>query len=108
MAIEKQSYNVRIAVESWDKLRWTKIMTKSKSYSDVIILLEKNLQGSTLKQKELVSYYLAFRKNFTRKFKTIMINKTARKTLERVKLLSNDASFTLSDAIMLLHLCNSI
>ena len=108
MAVEKLTFNVRISVESWQKLRWAKLKTASKSYSELILLLEKNLPTSSLKQKELVSYYLNFRKDLTKKFKTIMINKKARKTLEKIKLLSNISFFTLSDAIYFLIFVNSL
>lgn len=108
MAIEKLTFNVRISVESWQKLRWAKLKTASKSYSELILLLEKNLPTSSSKQKELVLYYLNFRKDLTKKFKTIMINKNARKSLEKIKLLSNVSSFTLSDAIYFLIFVNSL
>lgn len=108
MALEKVTFNVRIAIESWQKLRWAKLKTQSKSYSELILLLEKNLPSSTTKQKELVAHYMNFRKDLSKKFKTIMINKEARKTLERIKILSDVASFTLSDAIYFLIFVNSL
>ncbi len=107
MALEKVTFNVRIASESWQKLRWAKLKTLSKSYSELILLLERNLPTTT-KQKELVAHYLNFRKGLSKEFKTIMINKEARKTLERIKILSDVASFTLSDAIYFLIFVNSL
>lgn len=108
MAVEKVTYNIRIAIDSWQKLRWAKLKTQSKSYSELIIQLEQNLPATTTKQKELVSYYMSFRKELTKQFKTIMINKKARKTLERMKILSDESSFTLSDAIYFLIFVNSL
>ena len=108
MAIEKLSVNVRIAFESWEKLRWAKLKTQSKSYSELILQLEANLPESITKKKELVSFYENFRKDLTKTFKTIMLNKEARKCLERIKLLSNESSFTLSDAIYFLIFVNSL
>ena len=109
MTVAKQIYNVRIASESWEKLRWAKLKTQSKSYSELILMLTDNLSlNSITKQKELVAHYLNFKKELTRDFKTVMINKEARKNLEKIKILSNDASFTLSDAIFFLIFVSSL
>lgn len=109
MSVTKQSYNVRIAKESWEKLRWAKLKTQSKSYSDLILSLVSNIEEhSSTKQKELVSFYLSFKKDLAKEFKTIMITREARKTLERVKLLSDEASFTLSDAVFFLIFVSSL
>ena len=108
MALEKITFNVRVARESWEKLRWAKLKTQSKSYSELILSLEKNLPGQVMKQKELVAHYLNFKKELSKEFKTIMVNKDARKTLERIKILSDVSSFTLSDAIYFLIFVNSL
>ena len=109
MALTKQTYNVRIAKESWEKLRWAKLKTQSKSYSELILELEENLKPNTSsRRKELVSYYSSFKKELNKEFKTIMINKEARKSLERIKLLSDTASFTLSDAVYFLIFVSSL
>jgi predicted CopG family antitoxin len=107
MSITKRTFNIRIAVESWEKIRWAKLKIPCKSYSEVILSLNNNLPN-TIKQKELITYYLKFRQNLSKSYKTIMVEKEAHKTLEKIKLLSGDSSFTLSDAVYFLIFVSSL
>ena len=107
----KSKSNIRISDSSWEKLRWAKLKTSSKSYSDLIVLLDQNitLENST-KLKNLIRYYYTdeLKEKVNSKTKTIMVNFQAHKILDKIKIMSNDASFTLSDSIYFLIFVNSL
>lgn len=108
-------HNVRISPRAWELLRYAKLEKDSKSYSELIIELDNKLGDDKNKIKRLQKDMEYFEKSLhqvsskdSRGSKTVLLSNDARKVLETLKVQSNEASFTFSDAIEFLVKHNKI
>ena len=118
--MNKEAQNIKISAVAWNLLRWAKGKLKVKTYSDVIIKLDRYLQSTP----QLVQISL---KNFNKdrhkisvktpedegsstsleKPKTIILTTVAHDILFRIKVESTKSAYTFSDAIEFLIKYNS-
>ncbi|MHA2295145.1 MAG: hypothetical protein ACXAEU_13640 [Candidatus Hodarchaeales archaeon] len=112
--MSQESRNVRISGIAWELLRWSKYKLNTKSYSETILQMNEKIAKT---RSKLLKRTL---RNFDEKRhrvkikvpkdtgggsssvtspKTILLDPEARKTLEWIKIASNEPAYTFSDAI---------
>ena len=106
-------HNVRISPRAWELLRYAKLEKDSKSYSGLIIELDKKIGGNRIKilQKDMDNFEKSLHQvssKDSKGSKTVLLSNEARKILETIKVESNEPSFTFSDAIEFLVKHNKI
>ncbi|MFX1283967.1 MAG: hypothetical protein ACFFB5_09945 [Promethearchaeota archaeon] len=109
----QNAQNIKISNRAWELLRWAKFELEAKSYSDVIILMDKKIKN---RSKSLEKALMTFDEErhriksktpedegnsriFHEKPKTILLRPDAHKMLNRLKIESNQPAYTFSDAI---------
>ena len=111
--MSESAQNIKISSRAWELLRWAKFELDAKSYSDVIVLLNKKIQNRSKSMKKALKNFDEGRhrikvktpKNdeeysiILEKPKTILLRLEARKILNRLKLESNKPAYTFSDGI---------
>jgi len=107
------AYNVKISQRAWELLRWAKLETGLRSYSDVIKDIDKRIQKRSQKLEHSLEDFSVDRHRIKIKIpadskshthnsavsKTILLQKDARNILFRLKVESNRSEYTFSDAI---------
>jgi predicted CopG family antitoxin len=105
------AHNVKISDRAWQLLRWAKHELGVKSYSEVIRTLDEQITDSSKKLQQSLKTFDVERHRIKTKTpdesglkssqgpKTILLQMEARKILNRLKLESNRADYTFSDAI---------
>ena len=108
----KEGHNVRISPRAWELLRWAKLEKDSKSYSDLIIDLNKKKPNDKSIKKFMDDFDGMLHAGFSSKdkkgSKTVLLTNDARKVLETIKVMTSEPTFTFSDAIEYLVLNNKI
>jgi predicted CopG family antitoxin len=111
--LPENAQNVKISSRAWELLRWAKFELESKSYSDVIASLNKEIQNRSKRLEKTLENFDEERHriktktpedvkssvSFLEKPKTILLRSDAHKILSKLKLESNKPAYTFSDGI---------
>jgi hypothetical protein len=111
--LSKEAQNVKISGRAWEMLRWAKFELNEKSYSDVLVTLDRNINNRTKSLEKSLKSFDETRHRikaktpdqktasspYLEKPKTVLLSPDARKILHRLKLESNKPEYTFSDAI---------
>ncbi len=107
----KEAQNIKISARAWELLRWAKFELNVKSYSDVVVQLDNDLDDrserilNSLKDFDSDKHRIKSKlpgdstEQSFQKPKTILLRPDARKALNRIKLESNEPAYTFSDGI---------
>jgi hypothetical protein len=107
----KEAQNIKISARAWELLRWAKFELNLKSYSDVVVRLDEDLDDRSRKIQNSMKDFDAEKHRIKSKIpekgkepeiqkpKTILLRPDARRVLSRLKLESNEPAYTFSDAI---------
>ena len=111
--MSKEAQNVKISGRAWEILRWAKFELNEKSYSDVLVTLDANIDNRIESLEKSLDSFDEKRHRIKSKTpdqgstsssdldkpKTILLSPIARKILHRIKLESKKPEYTYSDAI---------
>jgi predicted CopG family antitoxin len=112
--------NIKISSRAWELLRWAKFQLNSKSYSEVIIELDKKIQYQPHRLKKSLQNFDEEKHRIKVKTpgdkpvpkdlkpKTILLSQDAHRILERLKVESSEPAYTFSDAIEFLVDANGL
>jgi hypothetical protein len=110
--LPKDAQNIKISSRAWELLRWAKFELDAKSYSDVIKIMNKNINNPSKKLQKTLSSFDEKRHRIKTKLpedpkksishgkpKTILLRPDAHKIVNRLKIESNEPAYTFSDGI---------
>ena len=107
----KDGHNIRISPRAWELLRWAKLEKNTKSYTDLILVLDFDKNKEKLVEKYVDNFDRSLHQVSSKEAKgskTVLLSNDARKVLETIKVISNEPAFTFSDSIEFLVLHNKI